>query len=301
MKLRNVFMFAVETEWSIAYRKKSDILNNTEETFNVLKNNVRYWCADPFIIEENDKTYIFFEAYDRLSKKGVIGYREINGNVVGKIKIIIKEAYHLSYPYVYFQNGCWYMVPESKISNNIIRYKSKKFPDSWEKEKVLIEDIQAVDTTLFSYNNNEMKLFTYVEGAYFNSGKLEFVHLDMNGKRVIQSINDLNGMKRPAGKIYEKDGVLYRPSQLCTNTYGEAIIFNKIIGLSNEAYNEVEYKVIRAQDIKLNTNLKINGLHTYNCTNNLEVIDIQADNKNIITFIFNFLNFIKSRLHYLKK
>jgi hypothetical protein len=262
----------------------------------VVKNSVRYWCADPFIIEENDKVYIFFEAYDRFTNKGSIGYREVNGNVIGKMKIIINEQYHLSYPFIYFDNGSWYMIPESGMSNKIIRYKAKRFPDLWEKEKVLIDSIPAVDTTVFSYDGYNMRLFTYIQDKSFHSGELKFINLNEAEGIRIHTTKDLGGTKRPAGRIYEKDGILYRPSQLCTNFYGEAIIINKIISVSNDCYSEEDYKIIRAEDIRLNPEKRIQGIHTYNSSDNLEVIDIQTRKINIISFIATVYKYILGKI-----
>lgn len=76
-------------EWCCAVRFNQDggtsILNDTETEFTVIKDSYRYWTADPFLAEENGKYYLFFEVYDRLKRKGVLGYREITKNSAGKI------------------------------------------------------------------------------------------------------------------------------------------------------------------------------------------------------------------------
>lgn len=38
--------------------------------------------------------------FDRLKSKGLIGYREINGDKIGKMKIAYEAEHHLSFPYI---------------------------------------------------------------------------------------------------------------------------------------------------------------------------------------------------------
>jgi hypothetical protein len=291
MSFRKILFKVIESEWAIAYRNKrnGEILTSEKQYFSIIKNTLRYWCADPFPVEEGTKTYIFFEAFDRIKRKGVIGYREINSNRISKINIIIKEPFHLSYPYIYREKGSWYIIPESKDLNKIIRYKSKKFPDIWEKEKILINNISAVDPTVFPYckndmKKNDMKLFTYIFES-FNKGELQIFHLKDNSQTIICNIEDLDGRKRPAGKICIVNNIYYRPSQLCTRSYGEAIIFNKILCLTDNSYEETEYKMLTVKEISLDRTLKITGVHTYNDSENWEVVDVEISGVSLIRII----------------
>ncbi|MDD4582929.1 MAG: hypothetical protein PHR60_01925 [Eubacteriales bacterium] len=291
ISFKDILHKAIESEWAIAYRNKrnGEILTSKKQYFTIIKNTLRYWCADPFVVEEGTKIYVFFEVFDRIRRKGVIGYREISSNRIGKINIIIEEPFHLSYPYIYRENGSWYIIPESKDLNKIIRYKSKKFPDIWEKEKILIDNISAVDTIVFNYCKNDMKkndikLFTYIFES-FNKGKLQIFHLKDNYQTIISSIKDPDGRKRPAGRICMIDNIYYRPSQLCTKAYGEAIIFNKILCLTDNSYEETEYKIITIEDICLDRAVKITGVHTYNNSENWEVVDVEISGVSLIRII----------------
>lgn len=264
----------MESEWAIAYRRKNsgDILNSEKQRFSLIKNTLRYWCADPFVVESESNTYIFFEAFDRLKRKGVIGYREIDCDRAGKIKIVLEEPFHLSYPYLYCENGCWYLIPESKDSNQIIRYQSKEFPDLWERETVLVEQIAAVDTTVLSHDGRDIELIIYLWES-FNKGELQIIRIKGHELSIICKIGDPQGRKRPAGKLCRIGDDTYRPSQLCTRRYGEAVIFNKIGQLTD--YEESEYKMVVAGDICLDRPAKIAGVHTYNASENWEVIDVE--------------------------
>ena len=67
--------------------------NNKE--FVILPNNFRYWAADPFPYTIDDKTFLFFEMFDRIKGKGVIGYRVLEDGKVGKMKKIYLTGVNL--------------------------------------------------------------------------------------------------------------------------------------------------------------------------------------------------------------
>jgi hypothetical protein len=71
---------------------------------------------------------------------------------------------------------------------------------------------------------------------------------------------------RSAGRIFEQDGALIRPSQDSSRTYGRAIHFRKITELSPKSYAEEPL-------VTLNAPAGSTGLHTYNRTGAVEAID----------------------------
>jgi hypothetical protein len=73
---------------------------------------------------------------------------------------------------------------------------------------------------------------------------------------------------RPAGKIFQQNGKIYRPSQDCTNRYGYGLTINRILKLSKTEYEEVEVSSIEP---KWDNNIL--GVHSINREKNLTVID----------------------------
>ena len=319
IRWKEILSRAMESEWAVAYRRKEngEILNPGRKSFSLMKNTFRYWCADPFPAEEGDKAYVFFEAYDRLKRKGVIGYREFQGDGIGRIRIAIEEPFHLSYPYIYKEGGTWYLIPESKDSNQIIRYRSSAFPRKWIKDKVLVDSISAVDTTLlcdhvtaadvapqYSFmaadttpicdrtparepvHRVELKLITYLWEC-FNSGELQILRITDHSRSIICRISDPTGRKRPAGKIFRIGEHAYRPSQLCTKAYGEAVIFNRITESSGSNYAEDECRLLTVSEINLDRVVKISGVHTYNQSENWETIDVEIRGCSLIRIFGN--------------
>ncbi len=276
VNLKKILSKALGHEWALAYRSKrnGEILYAERQCFSLIKNSLRYWCADPFLAEEAGEAYIFFEAFDRLKRKGVIGYRKIDGGQTGKLNIVIAEPFHLSYPFIYKECGSWFMIPETKDINRIVRYRAIEFPGRWERDKVLAENIPAVDSTVLSCNDGCMQLFTYLYES-FNKGELQLLQIKEENQSIRYRQADLDGKKRPAGKCCRIGSFCYRPSQFCAKTYGEAIIFNKIQCLDGDAYEEKEYRRITTAEITLDRLLRITGTHTYNSSENWEAIDVE--------------------------
>src|SRR3569833_971384 len=46
------------------------------------------------------------------------------------------------------------------------------------------------------------------------------------------------GSARPAGATFESDGVLYRPAQDSSHTYGGRVVINRVLALTPETFRE---------------------------------------------------------------
>ncbi len=277
-------------EWCCAVRFNADgnasLLNDCKSEFKVLKNSYRYWTADPFLVEESGKYYLFFEAYDRLKRKGVLGYREIGESYTGKINVIYECASHLSYPFIFKENGAYYIMPESSGCKELFRLKCVDFPDKWVKERVIARE-RIVDTTPVNYNGVDYYfsqrvirpgLFDRVDLFYVKDGK--WCECKNNPVKIDAET------ARCAGRFFYFDGKLIRPSQNCGKEYGEKLNFNEVVSISADGFEEKLWKTLSASDINLNVKNSFSGIHTYNRLNNVEVIDLK------IPANFNVLNII---------
>ena len=80
----------------------------------------RFW-ADPFVIEKDNKYYIFIEELMYETYKGHISLIIMNkkGNYTKPVKVLEKN-YHLSYPFLIEDGGNLYMIPETKKTKQLI-------------------------------------------------------------------------------------------------------------------------------------------------------------------------------------
>lgn len=229
--------------------------------------------ADPIVVVKNEKYFVFVEESEKMDKKGHISIIEIDKN--GKNsepEKILELPYHVSYPYVFEYNKKYFMIPESHENKTIQIFKCDKFPKEWSLEQVIMENIDAVDTTLFEFNN-KWWLFTSVRqnNSLFHDELFIFYSDNPISQKWISHpmnpiLSDIR-KARQAGRIFHKDGKIFRPAQDGSISYGHRIIINEITVLNEEKYEE---KIV---DIIEPSTSKITGIHTYSFDEKITLLD----------------------------
>lgn len=264
--------------WEIACKQRS------ERSFDIIKNPLHGWAADPFIFEYNKQSYILAEVWTYSKAKGAIGIYSLEKPEQGWC-IILEEPYHLSYPFIFEHNCKIYLCPECHESKTITLYESIDFPYVWKKLEPLYENIDVVDTTLFQNNNSiygftyeinrkELLLFELISDKGFKISFLKNNPIDTNLETA-----------RMAGAILAKNNNFIRVSQDCSKIYGGSLNFIKF-QIGGQRYEEKILKKLGPQDIMINTNKEYIGMHTYNCSEKYEVIDLKYRHFNIEEFYF---------------
>jgi hypothetical protein len=166
-------------------------------------------------------------------------------------------------------------VPESSTKSSIDLYECVNFPYDWKLIMTLMENVNAVDTTLF-YHNDFWWLFTAMpcnpNSPYHKELYLFYSDTLFTNEWIPHPLNPIvTDVKnfRPAGKLIIKNGKIYRPSQYCTDTYGVGINLYEIDVLS-----ENDYKEIKVNSIKPNWNKKLIGTHTFTYDETFTIIDV---------------------------
>jgi len=239
-----------------------------------LKSNKSIFWADPFLINQDNQNYIFIEEFDWKQKKGHISVIELLDNKQQKVTKIIDNKYHFSYPFIFKYENSYYMIPETAQNRTIELYKCIHFPYQWSLDRIIFENIVAVDTTLF-YHNGFWWLFTCIDETQKATNNDElFLYYAKNPiadkwtpHKQNPVISDAN-IARPAGNIFKKDDRIFRPSQNCTGSYGSSININEILIL-----DPLEYSEINIVNLKPDWNENLNGIHTLNFNDELTVID----------------------------
>lgn len=232
--------------------------------------------ADPFVIENNHQSFIFFENYNEQTGKGLISVLEPgNADQPASIKTVLEKPYHLSYPFVFEWNGNYWMIPETASAKNVQLYRCANFPDQWEFVKELLSDCILIDATvLFHQNKWWMFGVTHHHQACSTNDQLLLYYTDdlLTGKWQQHPQNPVAtdiANCRPAGKVFEKNGKLYRPAQNNASfQYGYAICINEIEVLTETMYHErpvLEYLPA--------VNVPYKAMHTVNQSEKMTVID----------------------------
>lgn len=210
-----------------------------------------FW-ADPFILNHNNKNYIFFENYNYNSKKGKISCGLIENNNLINIQDVLIKDYHLSFPYIFKEDGEIYLMPESKANNRLELYKCKNFPDEWELHSTAFEGEQVADAFFYDDKNNQKWLFLNkkIDKNSIIDNEL-FVYavdsVDLN-KLIPHKKNPViinSALARNAGGIFQYNNKIYRPSQgNIDGIYGKCLNINKIEKLNIDEYKETKITTV---------------------------------------------------------
>lgn len=274
-KINSLFYFE---QWILLFNLNSS--NNISKSFFKFKKIIppkdRFW-ADPHIIKKDGKYYIFIEELMYSTFKGHISLIVMDGEgrYTQPIKVIEKD-YHMSYPFLIEDKGTLYMIPETAQNNTVELYKCTNFPLQWKLEKVLMNNITAVDSTVI-FKDDRYWLFANIvknKGAssmdelyLFSSDKLVSENWIPHPQNPI--VSDVK-RARPAGSFFTYKNNLYRPSQNSSKRYGYGMKINQVIKL-----DELNYKEIVVDTILPNWDKDILSTHTFNYKDNLTVIDAQ--------------------------
>jgi len=240
----------------------------------------RIW-ADPFVIGRNDNFYIFIEEFLFNEPYGKISVIEMDkhGNYKPPITIL-ERSYHLSYPSMIEDNGELYMLPETMGNNTIELYKCIEFPYKWELERVIKNNIKAVDSTIFKQDDFYW-LFTNIEELNGTKlpGELHLFYTDnlLSDNWISHQQNPIvtdKSCARPAGHIYTSKNRIFRPAQDCTKHYGYGMKIYEITSLNTSNYQECLERTIQPDWSR-----DMFSTHTINASGALTVIDAKIKRK----------------------
>lgn len=267
-------MKPIINKWAVAFRDINSVKTNSLRTFKRINDNYRYFIADPFLFEYQNTAYLFVELLDYKVGRGSIAYAKYDKEKqeFNEFKVIIQENYHLSYPLVFEFDSEIYMIPEANGSNSLYLYKAKHFPDNWEKHAVLLDNVKLVDTTPFVY---EHQFYAITKDNTSPEGPMLLLKIDTDNWRVLKRkivTNDVS-ISRPGGKVYQKDNKYYMVTQDCKDGYGTALNFlsftiDEDMSLSYRLENKITTADVQIEKVK-----NAVGIHTFNFTNSIEVID----------------------------
>lgn len=279
MRLRNI-------QYHVAYKRKK------EEVYTIISNNLNTWVADPFIFFYKNNLYIFGEiwkyAYGK-NARGVIGFTKMQNGRFTKWTEVIEEDYHLSFPNIFEYDGEVYICPESSEIGEIYLYRAVDFPYKWEKVKVLYDGGKKLVDTVFFESDSKKYGFTYEIGCNSQNGKLFLFDLNEEKIHFLDdnpiSIDDASA--RCAGNVLFKDGSYIRVSQDCKGEYGKGLVFSEFC--LRPKFTEKVIKTIYPKDIRIDKKLNLIGVHTYNCLDDYEVIDVKSFDFSLSRLVFRML------------
>ncbi|MEY4931078.1 MAG: hypothetical protein RI909_1802 [Bacteroidota bacterium] len=234
----------------------------------------RIW-ADPFVISQDDKHYLFIEEMFVKTNKGHLTCLVLDkmGNIETS-DVILEKPYHLSYPFIFTHEGTWYMIPESTENKTVDLYECIGFPLQWKFKRTLLANVHAVDSTLH-VSEGKFWLFCAIQNRPGSSPNddLHIFYTDdlLDGTWKPHQQNPVISdpyNARPAGRIFQYNGAWCRPSQICIPDYGYGLALNRIVELNERSYKEER---IMAELPHWRKNLL--AMHTLNFSSKITFID----------------------------
>lgn len=246
------------------------------------------YIADPFPVFTYNETKVYCEKYIYKQSKGCIAEVDIKS---GNSRSVLSSEHHYSYPFLLRDNGNLYMLPECISSNRLMLYRYNEKTVTWVKHSVLIEGQQIVDPTILQFNGLWW-LFCTIGGSYSNV-QLHIYHAsELTGpytQHICNPVKTNVSSVRPAGPFFNVENELYRPAQDCSQTYGGAIVVNRVEKLSVDEYVETPVqRIVPQPDWKYNR-----GLHHIAFSNGKTIIDAKKYRFNRHYFLSYFCKKIK--------
>lgn len=236
--------------WSVFIGKGSFLESTLSKSKPLEMPKDEFW-ADPFLFKHQATDYVFFENYSYKSNRGKISCGKVNDQELTDIVDVLDLEYHLSFPFIFEQDGAIYLMPETSENKRLEIYKAVDFPTKWELFTTAFEGELVADAFFYDDEQNQKWLFVNKQAAktspmnselfIYKTDSLKLDNLQAHAQNPV--IIDAR-VARNGGAIFKHMDEIYRPSQRNTDgIYGRALNINKIKKLTIDEYEEENTRI----------------------------------------------------------
>jgi hypothetical protein len=229
------------------------------------------YLADPFILSTTPELTLLAEDYTYfgVGRIAEVTVRDPFGAPEVGLNVCLESKHHMSYPFLFREEGVTYCLPECYQSNAsfLYRYDAGKFTPVTD----LVPGARATDGTILFHEG----LYWLFCGLEDDNDQLNLHLFFSETLRGNWSAHPLNPVKtdvrssRSAGPVILHDGMLFRPAQDCSRSYGCGLSINRIDRLTVTRFEETVVATIRPEAISRSCK----GMHTLSFADDLMVID----------------------------
>ncbi len=232
----------------------------------------REW-ADPFPLRTPTSDLVFLEEYVRATHRGRLAVVQLDDSERGwrSVDTILDLPTHLSYPFVFEWAGTWYLLPEQAGTGTLQLYIAETFPTVWRWHSVAL-DRPAADATIVMIDQRWWMFTAITPLGGLTADELHLFHAttplgpwEPHAQNPV--VSDVR-TARPAGRVYQQDGVWYRVAQDGAVGYGHSIAIVRIDRLDLDGYLETVVDLIRPDWAP-----RLMGTHTINSDGDLTTVD----------------------------
>lgn len=200
------------------------------------------FVADPFLIQEGDRWLLFFELFNADTGKGEIGLSESEDLCEWTFKgIVLRESFHLSYPFVFKVGVQYFMIPESRQAGAIRLYRATRFPYEWRFERDLVQGNYSDATPVWF----KKRWWLFANRAPY--ALAVFSARSIRGPFIEHPMSPLyegdESRARPAGRPVVITGELTRFVQDNRGGYGKRVRAMRVSDISREMVDEAVHYV----------------------------------------------------------
>ena len=206
--------------------------------------------ADSFLFVKGEELFLFYELQHWDNPGYIVMTKTSDLKTWTKPVIVLQEPFHLSFPYVFEDNGSIYMVPESQESDSIRLYQANDSLTSFTFVRTLLKQEREEG---LHYNLNDSHIYKQ-EGKYylFTSYQKDWMYYQelyvtedlLNGTFVRHPQSPIctsNEYGRNGGSLIQYGNKLLRVTQDCHQNYGDNISLMEVTQLDEQHYQEQLY------------------------------------------------------------
>ncbi len=266
-RFRQKLLSPLDEKWVLAFRRRG-----SDDRFTIVHPPADRFYADPFLAEQDGRTFVFFEDYSYRDRKGTIAVAELRANGMGEPQTVIAGPDHLSYPSLFQWRGDWFMLPETGARRRVEIWRARQFPHEWTLETVALDGVDACDATVWQQDGLWWMFVTLCVAGGPRADEVSLFYADTpagpwHPHRANPVVSDA-AHARPAGALYRDGDAVIRPSQDARGGYGQAITLNRIDRLTPREYRETP-----VGSIEPTWHPRVRGTHTIARSSTFEVID----------------------------
>lgn len=247
-----------------------DVINGKPITVNWLKHSYKdRWFADPFILDVTDDEFVVLveEWYDPI-QRGRISKLIVDRNTyeLKSLKVMIDEGFHMSFPAITRKPDGIYIQPECGATHRLVEYKYNEEQDLFEKKNV-ISDLPLTDSVRNTLFNEDLMFSTKLPDANGKELGIYYWNKSQSRYQIKDYYHFQENLSRMAGNFFVCNGKIYRPAQVCIESYGDAVSIQEVT-YNNEKWNFRELRRIYSPHPDMDL-----GFHTFNVYNGIIVVD----------------------------
>lgn len=200
------------------------------------------WCyyADPFALREGDELHVFVESFDYRTKRADLQRLTLNLTDASwsAPRPVLRQPFHLSYPFVFKHEGQVWMVPETSQAEEVALYRAIDGAkngaangdhrwERWERVAALLPGVRAVDASLLRHEGRWWMFYAVIGPDKRDQRELHVAYADeLLGPWTPHACNPVRSAHdgaRPAGTPFVDDaGRVTLPVQDSSAGYGSA-------------------------------------------------------------------------------